>query len=132
MRGIEGPNCFKYVIKNRYKHPNYKGSSIDDDIALFELSENVQFNSYVVPICLPYFDEKPDKAIATGYGSTGYIRGLTDKLMKVRLNIFKEIECQDRFPVGEQIKDPISYDSKVCAGSFTQGKDTCKIDIKYL
>lgn len=128
VRGVESSNVYKYMIKERYKHPEFSATSIDNDIALFELEGNVQFNSYVVPICLPYHDEKSDEAIATGWGSTGFGDGLTKKLMKVQLNIFKEKECQDQYPVHGKVKRLIDYDSKVCAGSYTENKDTCKFD----
>ena len=126
MRGVENNNVFKYVIKERYKHPEYKATAIDHDIALFELEENVSFNSFVVPICLPYMDEKSNEAIATGWGSTGYGDGLTEKQMKVQLNIFRERECQDKFPVDGRVSKPVDYETKICAGSYTQKKDTCK------
>lgn len=80
----------------------------------------------MAPICLPYHNEKSNEAIASGWGSTGYGEGLTDKLMKVQLNIFREKECQDKFPVVGKITEPIKYDSKICAGSYGQSKDTCK------
>ena len=131
MRGVENNNVYKYVIKQRYKHPDYRSSSIDHDIALFELEENVNFNSFVVPICLAYIDEESNEAIATGWGTTGFQDNLTEKLMKVQLNIFKEKECQDKYPVDGLIIKPIDYVSKMCAGSYTQNKDTCKKK-KYL
>ena len=126
MRGVDNSNAYKYVIKERYKHPEYSATSIADDIALFELQENVKFNAFVVPICLPYVDEKTREAIATGWGSTGFGDGLTEKLMKIQLSIFKEPECQNMFPIKGKIKKAVDYETKICAGSYTQNKDTCK------
>lgn len=79
----------------------------------------------MVPICLPYVDEKTLDAIASGWGSTGYGEEVTKELMTVQLNIFKEDECKKVYPLSGKTRNGISYDSKICAGSYTKQKDTC-------
>ena len=126
-RGEDNPNTYTYQIKNRIKHPEYeKSKSIDHDIMLFELARNVQFNEYVAPICLPYINEMTKNAIATGWGSTGFGESITQNLMAVQLQIFKEEECQRSFVLDGVTKNGISYDSKICAGSYERRLDTCK------
>ena len=70
-RGKMNKNTYTYSIIERIKHPSYKYDSIDHDIALLKLNETLHlkdFHGFVRPICLPYFDEKPLKVIATGFG----------------------------------------------------------------
>lgn len=57
---------FVYNIQERIKHPDYKKPAAYNDIVLFKLDRNVEFNDYILPICLPQTDLKAPKAIATG------------------------------------------------------------------
>lgn len=41
------------------------------------------------------------------------------------MSIFKESECQAKYTIHGKIKNAIDYESKVCAGSYTEMKDTC-------
>ena len=61
-------------------HPDFKAHGFYNDVALLKLASNVNFNEYIVPICLP----PPDMATqpldhlenqtptVLGYGSTHY------------------------------------------------------------
>ena len=40
-------------VSTYYKHPEYDPTTIDYDLALFEVEKEFKFNSYVRPICLP-------------------------------------------------------------------------------
>lgn len=61
----------RYDIIERINHPDYREPSVYNDIALYRLHEDVQFNEYVRPICLQT-DHQFAKtyAIATGWGRT--------------------------------------------------------------
>ena len=70
-RGNLNDNTYTYCIIERIKHPSYKYESVDHDIALLKLNESLNlksFHGYIRPICLPSYDEKPLKVIATGFG----------------------------------------------------------------
>ena len=55
-----------------YQHPSYqRPTSLNNDIAVFELEKPIQFNKYVQPVCLP------DKDVAVG--SDCYITGTLDQ-----------------------------------------------------
>lgn len=126
VRGEDNPNTLKFEITERIKHPDYKANSIDHDIALFKLDRNVVFNSFVAPICLPHFDKSPDKLIATGWGKQGFIEEMSNDLMKVKLEMFTEEQCQEKYAKSRKNREGINYASKFCAGSFNESKDTCK------
>jgi len=60
-----------YRIVEHVIHPDFKPPSLYNDIALFRLETEVEFNAYVRPICLNT-DETiiPEVLIATGWGRT--------------------------------------------------------------
>ena len=62
----------EYRVKRVYQHPSYqRPTSLNNDIAVFELEKPIQFNKYVQPVCLP------DKNVAVG--SDCYITGTLDQ-----------------------------------------------------
>lgn len=116
------------MIIERKKHPQYNSKSVDYDIALFKLDRDVEFNQYVLPICLPQIDEDPEKAIATGWGREAFAAGKSDNLMKVTLDLFTQPDCQAKYPREGKVKNGIDYATKLCAGSKTLKRDTCDGD----
>lgn len=61
-----------YAIVERVMHPEYKSTSRYNDIALFRLESDVEFSSFVRPICLNTVPSPdPPAQIATGWGNTG-------------------------------------------------------------
>ena len=118
-RGDFTRNTYKYAIVKRFKHPKYDPMLFKNDIALFKLSRNVEFNPYVRPICLPQIDEETQSAIATGWGALEAYDATSKVLMKVTLDIFNHTDCNQKFE-----KD-IDYETQVCAGSYEKRKDTC-------
>ena len=88
-----------------------QGSS--NDIAILKLKENVQFNAFVRPICLPV-----DKNINTDYGS-GMIVGFgkteaknsSDVLLKSEIDIVDHDNCMRRYAPFKRFVD----DSQICA-----------------
>ena len=58
-------------IKEIIIHEKYDSDTNDNDIALFRLPEDVQFNRYIKPICLPKEDVDANVlCITTGWGDT--------------------------------------------------------------
>lgn len=58
-------------IAERIKHPEYKGLSMYNDIAILRLEKEADYNAWVRPACLPV--DLPDigtdnKAVASGWG----------------------------------------------------------------
>jgi hypothetical protein len=40
-------------VKETIKHPNYNGNTLDNDIALLRLDQDVAFTDKLRPVCLP-------------------------------------------------------------------------------
>jgi len=63
-----------YQIDERIVHPDYQKPSLYNDIALFHLDQDVEFSSYVRPLCLngdPNWQSNLSQfVIATGWGQT--------------------------------------------------------------
>ena len=53
------------------KNSNYVAGTLDNDLALMELSIRVMFQEHILPICLPSEDNKYAGGVATvaGWGS---------------------------------------------------------------
>lgn len=62
-----GENVVKRDVENVYIHPNYKMSSIDNDIGILEFNI-VTLNSNLIPICL--WDGGSDLSKVTGKTGT--------------------------------------------------------------
>uniref|UniRef100_A0A670XW30 Peptidase S1 domain-containing protein n=1 Tax=Pseudonaja textilis TaxID=8673 RepID=A0A670XW30_PSETE len=60
------------LVKQYIAHPDFNTSTLDSDIALVELTEPLEFNHYVHPVCLPEQDEKIEPSricVITGWGN---------------------------------------------------------------
>lgn len=117
----------EYLVSEIIPHPNYNVSSRYNDIALLRLSGNVEFNPYIIPACLPLDSEIPKKLTAMGWGATGYAAPSNDKLTKVDLTFYSHEECSEAYKEGEtgRLAFGIMEETQMCAGSRTDGQDTC-------
>lgn len=54
-------------------HPNYEPPSVYNDLGLYLLNASVQFNRFVLPVCLNTAEMRLEakEAIAIGWGRTG-------------------------------------------------------------
>ena len=56
-------------VKQFSIHENYSSVTHENDIALITLAEDVTFNEYIRPICLPHYVPSVDLfCVATGWG----------------------------------------------------------------
>ena len=88
-----------FEIVEIIRHSNYTTSSVDDDIVLFKVDRDIEFNEFTRPICLPQHDEKPEKMIATGWGYVDNSQRQSDELMKVTLELYNQTECEIHYRV---------------------------------
>jgi prostasin len=130
----ENPNTWTYSISQRISHPSYTKRFADNDIALFKLSEQVQFNRYVIPICLPRSsDEHANrKFIATGWGRVGFGEDPSEVLMKVILDSADEQMCNKVYEDdGKMQEKQINWSKMICAGSTNKTGDTCAVSLIF-
>lgn len=126
MRSQENVNTFTYNIVERIPHPNYSRKHADNDISLFKLQKAVEINDYVIPICLPQGDILTTRrAIATGWGKTGYSDNVSESLMKVVIDYFDKPSCEETYLYsGKLASGSIDWDRMLCAGSTNKTGDT--------
>ena len=130
IRNQPNENTYRYEIEESIKHPEFSTKSIDNDIALFKLEKDVEFNDYVHPACLPSNNEEPDFGIASGWGKPGYGQDLSIKLKKIVMEIFTQEDCQQKYLAENgRLRNEIDYETKICAGSHNMTNiDTCHGD----
>ncbi|KAM9317703.1 mannan-binding lectin serine protease 1 [Pholidichthys leucotaenia] len=128
-------------------HPEFQPNNYNNDIALLRLSERVEFNQLILPLCLPpphRRDNPPvplpnSLGVVAGWGisnpnatssSSPHSPTLTsdpgmtsDLLQYVKLPVVPQDECQASYA-----SRSVSYnitDNMFCAGFFEGGRDTC-------
>lgn len=78
-------------IKYAIPHPKYSAMSKYDDIALFELAQNVQFNQFIRPACVnTNINVTWQNALASGYGQLSF--GMTLHTLDLLL-LFRDATC---------------------------------------
>lgn len=127
-RTDDGGEIQDFAIDQFLRHPNYRGSSKYNDIALFQLDRNIRITDFVRPACLwQSFTVDYTNAIATGWGLTRDRGKPSDDLLKVSLNIITNDRCNTFYERSSALKDGI-IDSQFCAGDDVEEKDTCNGD----
>ncbi|XP_056641076.1 trypsin-3-like isoform X1 [Diorhabda sublineata] len=104
-------------------HEDYDSATIDSDIAIMKLSENLTYSEKIQPILLPEENvEVPDGtlAITSGWGLTSEEASATsDILMEIEIPVIDWNLCTKLLPVTERM---------MCAGYVNGGPDTCTAD----
>lgn len=64
------PRPFQIVrVKSVTKHPQYNPSTLEYDVAILNLDENINYDIHVQPICLDENEQNPlDNCVTTGWG----------------------------------------------------------------
>uniref|UniRef100_A0AAQ5YIZ7 Mannan-binding lectin serine peptidase 1 n=1 Tax=Amphiprion ocellaris TaxID=80972 RepID=A0AAQ5YIZ7_AMPOC len=136
-----------------FLHPDFQPNNYNNDIALLRLSDQVDFNQVVRPVCLPpplRQDDPPvplpnSLGVVAGWGisnpntssssssssstlisdpaSAADLGMTSDVLQYVKLPVVSQDECQASYTLRS-----VSYnitDNMFCAGFFEGGRDTC-------
>lgn len=130
----EADNCadapINMAIERIIVHEDYnpQNKAQYNDIALIRFTRDVQFSSFVSPVCLPIENAQRSKnnvgtrGVATGWGRTETASASNVKL-KVELEIQDLQSCANTYrPSGVILKD-----TQICAGGV-RGQDTCSGD----
>jgi len=123
----------KIKVERHFTHPQYGGGNQHNDITLLKLSQDLRYDSYTQPACLPKLaNENSDYAagnnvIVSGWGSTraSYAtRDAPSTLQVVTVPLISDRTCKQSKYYGRQI----SY-SMICAGKLgIGGQDSCQGD----
>lgn len=116
-----------YSVSGFVRHPSFTIRKSYFDIALVELSTEVEFSPEIRPACLWTSDPlNYSTVVATGFGATEHGPQST-VLMKVRLNVMDKTRCEAKFFGHRKLTDGVT-DEQLCVGSQEGGKDTCNGD----
>jgi len=118
------------AVDKAFVHPQYNDDTTHNDIALIKLAQELTFDDYVQPACLPVeADEDADYAegnwmIISGWGSTRATREsrAPNTLQVATVPMISQEKCKAAYP------DMIT-ESMFCAGKLgVGGVDTCQGD----
>lgn len=124
------PTPLDVPIEEIIAHESYDPSDghQQNDIALLRLSQDIKFNDFVKPICLPYTKELRSNSFndytmeVAGWGKTE-TRSSSDVKLKVRVPVIENQSCNNIYKrAGRAITD-----KQLCAGGL-QGEDSCRGD----
>lgn len=108
------------------QHPEYSKRTINNDIALLRLDDNIKFSDRVYPICLPSKQHVDPDVIVTGFGKTGRNNAHSDNLLKVGLQKFTFAECQGLYRTRK-----LNESTMICYGHRTERKDACEVGLNF-
>ncbi|XP_046680538.1 venom protease-like [Homalodisca vitripennis] len=116
-----------YEIIERIDHPDYQSPFAYNDISLYKLEREVQLNEFIRPICLHTGGKIGGNgfALATGWGSMGWLLKGSKVLQKVKLELKAKTVCETSYKAGPRLRDGIQVSSQFCAGDSINGADTC-------
>ncbi|KAF2886038.1 hypothetical protein ILUMI_20135, partial [Ignelater luminosus] len=119
-----------FAVLEKFKHPDYKGRSKYNDIALVKLNRKAKLDNFVRPACLETrptvnFNYHP---MASGWGKIAVTGDISKTLLKVALDYFTHTECYEAYKTISKMRLSKGIDdtSQVCAGSRNESKDTCQ------
>lgn len=117
------------LVKQHITHPQYNPITVDNDIALLQLSGPAKFSQYILPACLPSHDlaermlhRNGTLTIVTGWGKDNE----TAQRFSSTLN-FMEIPIVDHKECSKHMMNNLTQ-NMLCAGVLGQIKDACEGD----
>ncbi|XP_053685368.1 transmembrane protease serine 9-like [Sabethes cyaneus] len=117
------PPVRDYNIECITTHPGYTRRTYTDDIALIRLSEDVQCEDHIQPICLPHTTDlrsyQSSRYIIAGWGRTEMFGEPSKILLKATIPLANNAEC-------EKWSRTNVTDKQLCAGMV--GVDACAGD----
>ena len=102
-------------------HEKYDFVTQFNDIALLRLTDPVQYNENIQPICLPSSDiEEPDGLWVAGWGRIEEGGRTSDVLKEVHMSLYAQGKCEDKY-MG------LITPNQLCVGGI-KGQDACQGD----
>uniref|UniRef100_A0A8C7XJ80 Zgc:100868 n=1 Tax=Oryzias sinensis TaxID=183150 RepID=A0A8C7XJ80_9TELE len=121
------PNEVNRTVAEVITHPDYKGETNENDIALLKLSSPVTFTAYIAPVCLAASGSSFYSGVecwVTGWGNIAIGEALPypQNLQEVKVPVVGNRQCQCNFG------QPKISENMICAGLQKGGKDACQLD----
>jgi len=113
----------EYPLDQQIIHENYIDVNQGNDISLLRTEDEIVFNEYVHPACLPAEDAclaEGSQTYVSGFGTIEFEGNVSDQLMYVDVPVVSTSDCSSQYSgINEE---------KVCAGPVAGGKDSCQGD----
>ncbi|XP_023248521.1 venom protease-like [Copidosoma floridanum] len=129
----EGAHPIDVHIKRGTIHPNYNPVTVENDIAVLKLRDEVTFTEAIRPICLPLLEPLRNLDITgrnpfiAGWGALDF-RGKQSSgvLLEAQIPVADEASCRQAY---SRIPQELHIDERtLCAGHPLGGKDACQGD----
>ncbi|XP_062861790.1 transmembrane protease serine 3 [Trichomycterus rosablanca] len=107
-------------------HRRYRPKGLDHDIALLKLSQRLNFNGFIEPICLPsFFEEFEDGKMCwiSGWGATEDGGEASVSLHSARVPLISTKACSQ-----PEVYQGYISPGMICAGYLDGGTDSCQGD----
>ncbi|VVC33685.1 Serine proteases, trypsin family, serine active site,Peptidase S1, PA clan,Serine proteases, trypsin [Cinara cedri] len=126
-RKVETGRKSVHHVAKIYRHPDFKLSTFDNDIAIVELRDVVSIeNPWVRVACLPktaYSTYEGEKGTVIGWGRLGERKKSSNILQKVDVPIISNEDCKEMGYLPEKITS-----NMICAGYKEGMSDACQGD----
>ncbi|XP_076356610.1 uncharacterized protein LOC143249901 [Tachypleus tridentatus] len=126
---LGSPGAQTRRVYTTYIHHNHNSQTLDNDIALLKLEEQIELNSDVCFVCLPargVIRQPGKRCTVTGYGYQGEAGPVALKVRESEIPIVADQECTDKInAVTEKLF--VLPASSFCAGG-EEGNDACRGD----
>ena len=107
-------------VKTITVHPRWNPETIENDLAILELTEPVTFNEYVQPVCLPGpTAEAGSSVVLIGWGMVEIGGPPYHTLKQVQVKVIGDCE---------RFHDKINPDKQICVGHPVTGSAACQGD----
>ncbi|XP_066929533.1 trypsin-1-like, partial [Clytia hemisphaerica] len=125
--GASDLNSQKEVFKKRtvlraFPHENYDSDTMENDIVLLELNNEVTFNDFIAPACIVDKSKhlvQGTTAVVSGWGTLESGGDQPEILQKAEVNIVSRDTCNSKYSSGI---------TKVMLCAAAPGKDSCQGD----
>ncbi|KAM9468577.1 suppressor of tumorigenicity 14 protein homolog isoform 2-T2 [Clarias gariepinus] len=111
-------------VKTIITHADYNQMTYDNDVALLELKQSLQFSSTVHPVCLPASSHVFPPGMpcwVTGWGAVREGGGVSVILQKAQVKIINDTIC-------DSVTEGQVTSRMLCSGFLTGGVDACQGD----
>ncbi|XP_076659432.1 trypsin-1 [Halictus rubicundus] len=114
-----------FKVDSVMKHSGYSSFNYNNDIALVKLTESIEFEGKMRPVCLPEREKTfaGINATVTGWGAIEESGPISQTLQEVKVPILTNTECRNTKYPSRRITD-----NMICAGYKEGAKDSCQGD----
>ncbi|XP_077130110.1 uncharacterized protein LOC143785261 [Ranitomeya variabilis] len=132
---LPNSNEISVNVKKIIRNPSFSDIGSLGDISLIELANNVNFTSYILPVCLPTANVTFPMGLMcwiTGWGDTrsGVSLPSPMTLQEVSLPLIDTQTCDELYHISSTTSNstPIILGDMICAGYKIGGTDSCQGD----